>query len=258
MFDGNQNSYILFLLVFTRILSAILFNPLLGRRNVPVIAKVGLSIAICICVFPNLDKTGTGIDTFLKFAFAVLKEMFVGYTIGYIMQLVMSVVFNAGETVDMQLGLGMSKIYDPSSNISMALSGTIYNILLTLIFFLSNGHLTLIKIFTESCRLFVVGNGFINPAAGKYIVLIFGDILLLSLKLAMPIIAVELLTEIGFGFLMRSVPHLNIFSAGLQIKLAVGFLMLVLSLPVVSRLLDYSITYTFERIQSGIGYMLTP
>lgn len=258
MFDSDKSSYILFLLVFTRICGAILFNPLLGRKNVPVIAKVGLSFAISLCVFPNLDQTSTGIDTIVEFVFAILKELFVGYIMGFIMQLVMSAVFIAGESVDMQLGLGMSKIYDPASNISMAISGTVYNLLFTIIFFLSDGHLTLIRLLCGTCKLFKVGEGFINPEAGGYIVLIFGDILLLSLKLAMPIIAVEFLTEVGFGFLMRSVPQINIFSIGLQIKLAIGFLMLIMTLPVTSRLLDYSITYMFDKIESGIGYMLTP
>jgi flagellar biosynthetic protein FliR len=257
MFDGIKNDYILFILVFTRICGAILFNPLLGRKNVPAIIKVGLSFAISICVFPSLDRTNTDIDTMIEFVFAILKELFVGYAIGFIMQLVMSFVLTAGESIDMQLGLGMSKIYDPASNLSMALSGTVYNLLLTVIFFMSNGHLTFIRLLCGTCKLFKVGNGFINPEAGGYIVLIFGDILLLSLKLAMPIIAVEFLTEAGFGFLMRSVPHLNIFSVGLQIKLAIGFLMLFMSLPVASKLLDYSITYMFEKIESSIGYMLT-
>jgi flagellar biosynthetic protein FliR len=256
LIDSYNSNYILFLLVFTRISGAVLFNPFLGRKNVPVITKIGLSLIIAIGVFPSLGYTSTGIDSFVVFVFVIFKELLVGFTTGFLMQLAMSSVLIAGETVDMQLGLGMSKIYDPASNISMALTGTIYNLLFTLVFFLSNGHLTLIRLLVETCRLFKVGSGFINPEAGGYIVLIFGDILLLSLKLAMPVIAVELLTEAGLGFLMRSVSHINIFSVSLQIKLALGLFMVILALPVTSKVLDFSITYMFDKIKNSLSNML--
>lgn len=256
--DASFGGFIIFLLVFARITGAIVFNPLLGRKNIPAIVRVGLSIALTLCVYPLLDRTDTGIDTTFEFVFAVLKELFVGFTTGYIMQLVIASVFTAGESVDMQLGIGMSKIYDPSSNIAMALSGTIYNLVMTVLFFSSNGHLTLIRLICRSCLLFPVGVGFINFDAGKYIVPVFGDMLLLALKIAMPIIAAELLTEAGLGILMRSVSHINIFSIGLHLRLVVGFIILVLSLPAVSRLLDNSITYMFDKINTGIEAMLTP
>ncbi len=258
MFDSIHNDFILLLLVFARISGAVLLNPLLGRRNVPAIAKVGLSIALTLCVFPLIDKTDLGIDKAFVFIIVALKELFVGFAIGFIMQLVTSSVIVAGEISDIQIGIGMGKLYDPSSNISMALTGTLYNIMLTLIFFASNGHLTLIRLICESCKLFPVGVGLIDFGMGKYMALIFGDMLLLSLKLAIPVIAAILLTEAGLGFLMRSVPQMHIFALGLQLKLAVGFVILLATLPVISRVLDSSITNMFESISRGIEYMLTP
>lgn len=258
MFDGNYENFIILLLVFARISGGILFNPLLGRRNIPSIAKVGLSIVLALCVYPLVDKTPLLIDKPLVFSIIALKEFFVGFTIGFVMQLVMSTVITAGEIADIQIGIGMSKIYDPASNISMALTGTLYNILLTLIFVGSNAHLTLIRLICESCELFPVGHGFINLEAGKHVALIFGDMLLLALKLAMPVIAAVMLTEAGLGFLMRSVPQMHIFALGLQLKLSVGFIILIASLPVISNALDTSITYMFNQISRSLEIMLTP
>ncbi|NCA67963.1 MAG: type III secretion protein, partial [Clostridia bacterium] len=110
---------------------------------------------------------------------------------------------------------------------------------------------------TESCELFPVGNEFINFNAGSYVVLIFGDVLILALKMAIPIIAVALLTEAGMGFMMRAVPHLNVFAVGLQVKLAVGLIVVILVLPVTSKLLDSSMTYMFKRIADGINIFLS-
>ena len=107
MFDSIHNDFILLLLVFARISGAVLLNPLLGRRNVPAIAKVGLSIALTLCVFPLIDKTDLGIDKAFVFIIVALKELFVGFAIGFIMQLVTSSVIVAGEISDIQIGIGM-------------------------------------------------------------------------------------------------------------------------------------------------------
>ena len=47
--------------------------------------------------------------------------------------------------------------------------------------------------------------------------LLFGD-MVLTLKLAIPIIAVELLAEAGLGVLMRTVPQINVFVASIQVN----------------------------------------
>lgn len=257
MFENLNSHYILFLLIATRLSGAFLFNPILGRRNVPAILKVGLSLLIAVGVFPTLEPVSSQIDSVTIFILIILKELLVGYGIGLIIHLFISSLIIAGENIDMQIGLGMGKMYDPQSNVSMALTGTFYNILFTAMFFISDSHLTLIRIITRSCKLFPVGNDFFNFDAGSYIVLLFGDILILALKIAIPVIIIELLTEAGLGVLMRIVQHINIFALGLQVKLAVGLIVVILTLPVVSKIIDSSITYMFERIQEGINIMLS-
>lgn len=257
MISELSNNYILFLLAITRISGAFLFNPLLGKKNVPALVKIGLAIVIAIGIFPSLDQANPEIYSFIHFIMIVMKELLVGFGIGMLMQMFMSIALIAGESIDMQLGLGMGKVYDPQSNISMALTGSVYNTIFSLMFFASNGHLTLIKIITESCQLFPLGNDFFNLKFGSYAVLLFGDILILGLKLAIPLIAIEFLTEAGLGVLMRIVPHINIFAVGLQVKLAVGLSVIILTLPIASRVLDTSMTYMFERIEEGVSKMLS-
>lgn len=257
MFSDLSNNYILFLLVITRISGTFLLNPFLGKKNIPAALKVGLAIIIAVGITPALNQANPEIDSLFLFVMIILKEMFIGFGIGIIMQLFVSIPLIAGEAIDMQLGLGMGKVYDPQSNVSMALTGSVYNILFTLIFFASNGHLTLIKIITESCRLFPLGNDIINFEIGSYVVFLFGDILILSLKLAMPVIVIEFITEAGLGILMRIVPHINIFAVGLQVKLAVGLTIVILTIPIASRILDSSMTYMFERVEEGIRIMLS-
>ncbi|HBT65000.1 MAG TPA: type III secretion protein, partial [Ruminococcaceae bacterium] len=145
--------------------------------------------------------------------------------------------------------------YDPQSNVSMPISGSIFNLLFILMFFCSNSHLTFIKIMTLSFEMLPVGAELFNADFSKYIVDLFGSILVLAVKLALPVIAIEMITEIGLGVLMRTVPQINIFVVGLQLKLTIGLIIIVLILPGAANLLDHMTTAMFQNINKLLHLM---
>lgn len=254
LYFGN---YMLMLLVFARMSGALLFNPLFGKRNVPVIAKIGLAMLASILLTPSLQVPPPVFSSTVSFMMSLLKEMLVGYTLGFLMNMFFSWVLMAGELIDMEIGLGMAKMYDPLSNVSMPAAGTMFNLMFTLIFFSSNGHLTLIRILASSCQLFPPGPALLDFQAGSYLALMLSDIVVLALKLAMPVLATELLTEAGMGVLMRIVPQINVFAASLQVKVAIGLVIIILALPAASRLMDDTITQMYQRMQESLAVMLS-
>ena len=247
--------YLLFLLVFARMSGALLFLRFLGRRNVPTIVKVGLALLAAILLTPVLQVKEPEFPSTLAFMLSLGKEMLLGYTVGFIMNLFVSWVLMAGEAIDMELGVGMGRIYDPQSGSNMSLSGSMFQLMLTLCFFVSNGHLTLIRIMSTSCQLFPPGPALFNFEVGQYIALLMADVLILALKLAMPVFAIEMLAEAGMGVLMRIVPQINVFVAGLQVKLAVGLLVIILVLPAVAKLMDASVAQMYEKLQQSMVVM---
>lgn len=254
----DYNGYLVSLLVLTRLTGALLFNPLLGRRSVPAIAKVGLALLLTVIIFPTLKLTPVAFPTPLSFMLALVREMLIGYALGLVVNLFIAWVLMAGEIMDMEMGSSVSKIYDPQSGISMPITGTALNIMFTLIFFSTNGHLTLIKIVAESLTMFPPGPQMVAFEVGRYLTMMLGDMIMLALKLAMPVLAIELLSEAGLGVLMRIVPQINVFVVGIQIKLAIGLIVVVLALPAISRLIDFSLGQMFEAMRRGVQIMLTP
>lgn len=253
----NYNAYLVFLLVFTRMTGALLFNPLLGRRSVPAIAKIGLALLLAVVVIPTLKTPAPSFPTPISFMLALIRELLIGYALGLIANLFIAWVLMAGEIMDMEMGTSVSKIYDPQSGVSMPVTGTALNIMLTLIFFSTNGHLTLIKIVATSLQMFPPGPQMVGFEVGQYITMMLGDMIVLALKLAMPVLAIELLSEAGLGVLMRIVPQINVFVVGIQIKMGIGLAVVVLALPAISRLIDFSFGQMFEAMQKGIQIMLT-
>ena len=253
----DYNSYLVSLLVLTRLTGALLFNPFLGRRSVPAIAKVGLALLLTVVIFPTLKLTAVAFPTPLSFMLSLIREILIGYALGLTVNLFIAWALMAGEIMDMEMGSSVSKIYDPQSGISMPITGTALNVMLTLIFFSTNGHLTLIKIVAASLAMFPPGPQMVTFEVGHYLTMMLGDMIMLALKLAMPVLAIELLSEAGLGVLMRIVPQINVFVVGIQIKLIIGLAVVILALPAITRLIDFSLVQMFEAMQKGVQIMLT-
>ena len=58
------------------------------------------------------------------------------------------------------------------------------------------------------------------------------DCVVLGVKLCMPILAAELLGQLGMGILMKVIPQINVFSINIELKVIIGLgLLLVLIAP---------------------------
>ncbi|MHC1695476.1 MAG: flagellar biosynthetic protein FliR [Eubacteriales bacterium] len=252
MWEIVYSNYILFLLVFTRMTGMLLFNPFFARRNIPAVIKIGLALILSFMIMPTLSVQIEYPSLFV-FTVYLIKELLIGYVFGLVINIFISWIFMAGEIVDLQLGISMSKIYDPSSNVSMPLTGSIYNVLYILIFFVGNGHLSIIKIMARSCQIFPCGSDLFNTSVASFIVLLLGDAISLAAKMAMPILAIELLTEAGLGVLMRTVPQINVFVVGLQLKLLVGLYVIIAFLPSAANLMDDTTGVMFDQAQKALS-----
>lgn len=254
MWDNLFNNYILFLMIFARVAGMILFNPVFGRGNIPGLAKMGLCFFICIILVGILPPSvPPAAQNLLVFMLLCVKELFIGFFAGFIMQLFLTVLILAGDFSDLQLGVGMAKIYDPQSHISMSLIGSVFNIFYLVLFFAAGGHLTFLKIIFYSFDILPLGSAWINPQCGEFIALLFGNILILAIKLALPVIAVEVATEMSLGILMRTVPQINVFAVGLQLKLLVGLVFIALIFPGFFVFFDTLTDTMFQTIRTGFG-----
>lgn len=250
MLDAVYKDYLLFLLVFLRFTGAFFFNPLLARKGIPGQIKAGLSLLCALAVTGTLSgDTNVQISSLPVLAAAGVKELLIGFVTGFMLNLLLSVAMIAGELIDLQLGVSMSKIYDPQSNTTVPLTGTLLNLILTLMFFLSNGHLTLIRILTLTFRILPPGPALLGGQFTNYLVLLFGQMLIMGVKIALPVVAAELIAEFGMGALMRTAPQINVFSVGLQLRILLGLAVILPAIPLFARAMDSGITYLFEQME---------
>ena len=51
------------------------------------------------------------------------------------------------------------------------------------------------------------------------------------MKLCLPILAAELIGQLGMGILMKVIPQINVFAINFELKIILGLVMVILLLP---------------------------
>ncbi len=230
--DAQLNAWLIsFIWPLTRILGVIMTAPIFGHRSVPARVKIGLGIFITLIISPTLapmPEVGLGSWQGLLI---LIHQLLIGVAIGFIMRVVFAAVEAAGEIIGLQMGLGFASFFDPQSAGQTLVLARFFNMLAALIFLAINAHLLLIGVLIESFQTLPVSS---QPlaAGGFFMVAAFGStVFSLGLQLALPIIAILLMTNLALGILTRSAPQLNIFAIGFPITLGVGLIVLNVMLP---------------------------
>ena len=82
-------NFTLLMLIFLRMSGCILFNPIFGRRNLPNPVKIGLTLMLTLFAYRLTPAQDPGVHTFPALFFCGLKEMLVGYIVGYVMKVLL-------------------------------------------------------------------------------------------------------------------------------------------------------------------------
>ena len=223
-----------FLYILARISGFILFNPILGRRNIPNAFRVGMTLVLSVF---TASMAGQAVSVPVpvgipELAVRMLLELAVGFLLGMVASFFFDIPQLAGSIIDTQMGMTMNQMYDPGTSANMSVTGQILNVLMTLLFFAAGGHLTLLRIFLTSGELVPYGQVSIGLPAYNLMLELFVECTVLGIKLSMPILAAELIAQVGMGVLMKVIPQINVFAINIELKVIVGLaLLLVLTIP---------------------------
>lgn len=218
----------LFIYVSARMSGFVLFNPLLGRSNVPGIVRTGFVLVLSVSVALTTGQQVAVPSGFLLLIIRIFLELALGFFLGMAMQFFFYIPRMAGEAIDTQMGMTMNQIYDPGSQSNMSVSGVLMNLLMTLLFFAANGHHTLLRIMLTSGEVIPFGAVSIGDKVLNRMLALFMECTVFAIKLCLPILAAELLGQIGMGVLMKVIPQINVFSINIELKVIIGLIMIFL------------------------------
>lgn len=252
---NNTAQLTLFALIMMRMSGFILLNPIYGRTNIPMRFKAGLIFALTLVVYSH--SAGEAFETAgtFEFGFLLIKEFVAGYIIGYVMHLFFFIISFSGFILDYQMGLSMSTVYDPQSNAQMAITGSLLQTWFMLMFFAVDGHLALMRIMVTSAEIVPYGGILITQGLAVRIIEIFLECVELGIRFSLPIIAAEMLVEVGIGILNKAVPQISIFVINIQIKLIVGLGLLFIMFSPIGEYLNKIMTTMMKTVQGILTFL---
>lgn len=233
----------LFLFITARMSGFILFNPLLGRSTIPGIFRSGMILVFSIFVYATAGQSVYLPAGYIELAVRMVLEIWLGFLLGMAVNFFFFIPQQAGSVVDTQMGMTMSQIYDAGTQSNLSVTGMFLNTLMMLLFFAANGHHTLIRLFLTSGQVVPFGRAVLGTAALRAGLELFVECVVLGVKLCMPILAAEVISQIGMGVLMKVIPQINVFSINIELKVIIGLGMLfVLTAPFSEFLLQVEMT----------------
>lgn len=242
VFEVGQNPQAFLVLVglaFARLLAFLIIVPFFGGAAVPARVKVATATALVIIVYPSLAATlppaGARFSFgAIGFAGLLIKEAFVGFTLGFVASLVFEAVQVAGRVIDFQRGSTMAEMFAPQLQTQVSELGQFKLQFSIVIFLLIGAHHAFLRSLVESFHV-VPALQFPNFEPGwspgaLFITQLAGAVLAIGVQLAAPAIIALLLTDVFFGIVNRVAPQINVFFLSLPVKMVVGLFVVLLAL----------------------------
>ncbi|MDN5325500.1 MAG: flagellar biosynthesis protein FliR [Moorella sp. (in: firmicutes)] len=224
----------IFFLVLVRTTAFFVTSPFFGIRGVPTMVKAGLGFLVALLLLPVLPAGQPVFNNPWVYALAVLNESLAGLALGYLASLIFSAIQMAGQLLDIHMGLAMATLFDPQNAASTTIMGQFFAILGLLLYFQMDGHHTLLLALQESFRLLPLGGFHFDGNLLWAVAKLFAGTFALALRIAAPLIAVLLITDLALSLVARTVPQLNVFILGFPLKVGLGLLVMIALLPLLA------------------------
>lgn len=257
--QGNPYGLLtLLILFFGRMLPIIALSPFFGARVLPHPAKVALALALFSVFLPQLlivTKSQTiGFNTWALVLF--LKEVFVGYILGFFISLPFQIVQSAGMFIDHQRGGASLMINDPTIQNQSSPLGTLFNMVMIFLFFYIDGPFLFIEGILTSYEV-VPPDSFISPyffnedsSFWEVEMQILNQIMKIAVRLASPALIAILMTDLFLGIVNRMAPQVQITFLGLPLKSLLGLGILTLGWKAFSKQLVVEGYYWIQQIEN--------
>lgn len=221
-----------FMLPLARILALIMSSPIFSNPALPLRVRLGLGIMITLVVAPTLAAPSAPVDpASLQGLLLLAQQIVIGIAMGFTIRIVFVAVEAAGELAGLQMGLGYATFFDPQVSGHIPVIGRFLGLVATLVFLTLDGHLHVVYLLSRSFSAMPIEASMLQAPTLLMLVHWGAEIFRSGVLLALPLLAALLIANLALGVLTRAAPQLNLFAVGFPLTLALGLIMLSLTLP---------------------------
>ena len=228
-----------FVLVFSRLAGLFLFAPLLSGSIVPRHVKVLLTLTFAFVLYPTLDHARV-VPAGLSLAdlpAMMATETLIGLSIGIVATVPLSTVQLAGKLMGQQMGLSVGEVFNPTVEIAADNIGQLTYYIALAAFLLAGGLEIMYRALAETFDAVALGGFSATDVPLDVMVGVVHSGFAVALRIAMPVLAVIFLENVIVGFIMKTVPALNILSFGFPVRILAGLFILLSALGAISQVI---------------------
>lgn len=248
----------LFVFPLSRILGLLASAPVFGNAALPgqirLIAGLAIALAVTLAL-PAQPAIAAG--SWLGLV-VMAEQILIGVLLGFVLRIAFAAVDVAGELIGLQMGLSFATFFDPASGGQTPVITEFLGLMTALIFLGLNGHLLALSVLAESFTLLPVSTAPIHAATFSSLMAWSTILFSTGVLLALPLITALLIANIALGVLARIAQQLNLFAVGFPVTLALGFLVLMLSLPHIGAAMEGLFSRSFAEMALLLRLAGTP
>lgn len=237
-----------YVLIFFRVAGMFIYAPLFGSSWIPKRVRVLLAAIIAMGMASTTTKPVVLPGSLWLLTAGIVGELIFGLAMGMIISFIFIAIQWAGEIIGQQMGLNMSEVFDPQFGAQGSIIGSIYFMFSLVVFLLIGGdRLMLMGVHDSLTTLPLLSVG-MSPHLFALIVAVFQASTVLAFKLAAPILVTMLIVDLCMGFVGKTVPQLNLMSAGLGVHGVAGFLVLIFGVGLTSDVIRQSMISAMYKV----------
>nr|WP_321153431.1 flagellar biosynthetic protein FliR [uncultured Acetatifactor sp.] len=247
-----------FLLILVRVTCFVYVAPFFSMRNTPANVRIAMSFFTSLLLYQALTPTeAVTYSTLTGYTVIVLKEAVVGLLIGFAANICTTIVNFAGSIADMETGLSMVTLMDPTSRESTSITGVLYQYVLMFMMIATGMYRYLFGALADTFILVPVNGAVLRAESLMNSMLVFlTEYIIIGFRIVLPIFCSILLLNAVLGVLAKVAPQMNMFAVGIQLKVLVGLSVLFLTASMLPGIADFVFEEMKKMIDSFVGGML--
>jgi len=244
----NSGAVVSFVLLFFRFGALFISSPIFSHKSILIKQKAMMTFFFSIIFFSSVPPLQIEISI-ASIIIAILSEILFGMVIGIGLQLAYNVITYAGGIISFMMGFSMATAIDPQNGVSMPIVSQFLSLLGLMILFALDLHHWLIIYIYQSLQFIPLGGFLITNNMISYTIQAAGNMFLVGVMIAFPIIALILLSDIIFGMIMKTMPQFNLLVIGFPIKIFLSFVVIISILSSVMILFKSEIVNAFNSLE---------
>jgi type III secretory pathway component EscT len=193
----------------------------------------------------------------------VVKELFVGFSIGFMISIPFIIVQSTGIVIDHQRGGASLMVNDPTIQNQSSPIGTLMNMIMIVIFYLLDGPFLFIDVVHKSYELIPMDK-FFNPefftinSFWDLQMQLMAQVVRVSTRFAAPALIAMLMTDMFLGIANRLAPQVQITFLGISLKSLIGLAVFCLGWNLLAGEMGKEMYTSINQVEEMVKLMRNP